>query len=77
MPRKQKVTISLASDRLAELDDIVVARDSNRSALVEEALEVWTRARLQRELAEGYRAMAEEDRKTAEGNLRSGIEALD
>ena len=77
MARKQKVTISLASDRLAELDDIVVARDSNRSALVEEALEVWTRARLQRELAEGYRAMAEEDRKTAEGNLRSGIEALD
>ena len=77
MARKQKVTISLASDRLAELDDIVVARDSNRSALVEEALEVWTRARLQRELAEGYRAMAEEDRKTAEGNLRSGVEALD
>jgi len=76
MARRQKVTISLASDRLAELDDIVVARDSNRSALIEEALDVWRKARLERELAEGYRAMAEEDRKTAEDNLGSGVEAL-
>jgi len=76
MARRQKVTISLASDRLAELDDIVVARDSNRSALIEEALDVWRKTRLERELAEGYRAMAEEDRKTAEDNLGSGVEAL-
>lgn len=77
MARRQKVTISLASDRLAELDDIVVARDSNRSALIEEALDVWRKARLERELADGYRAMAGEDRKTAEGGLGSSVETLD
>jgi len=77
MARKQKVTISLASDRLDELDQQVVARDSNRSALIEEALGVWQQARLARELAAGYQAMAEEDRKTAEANLGAGVETLD
>jgi len=75
--KREKVTISIASDRLAELDEIAVARDTNRSALIEEALAVWEERRLKRELADGYRAMAAEDRKTAEANLRSGVETLD
>ena len=77
MAKREKVTISIASDRLAELDEIAVARDTNRSALIEEALAVWEERRLKRELADGYRAMAAEDRKTAEANLRSGVETLD
>jgi predicted transcriptional regulator len=77
MPEHRKVTISLSSDRLTELDDIVVARDTTRSALIEEALEVWAERQLARELADGYRAMAAEDRKTAEANLGSGVETLD
>jgi predicted transcriptional regulator len=75
--KREKVTISIASDRLAELDEIAVARDTNRSALIEEALAVWEERRLKRELADGYRAMAAEDCKTAEANLRSGVETLD
>ena len=75
--KREKVTISIASDRLAQLDEIVIARDTNRSALIEEALAVWEERRLKRELADGYRAMAAEDRKTAEANLRSGVETLD
>jgi len=77
MPKREKVTISIASDRLAQLDEVVIVRDSNRSALIEEALAVWEERRLQRELADGYKAMAAEDRKTAEVNLRSGVETLD
>jgi len=77
MPKREKVTISIASDRLAELDEIAIARDTNRSALIEEALAVWEERRLKRELADGYKAMAAEDRKTAEANLRSGIETID
>jgi predicted transcriptional regulator len=77
MPKREKVTISISSDRLAQLDEIVVARDTNRSALVEEALAVWEERQLKQELVEGYRAMAAEDRKTAEANLRSGVETLD
>jgi metal-responsive CopG/Arc/MetJ family transcriptional regulator len=76
MPKREKVTISLASDRLAQLDEAVIARDTNRSALIEEALVVWEERRLRQELADGYKAMAAEDRKTAEANLRSGVEAL-
>ena len=77
MAKREKVTISIASDRLAELDEIAVARDTNRSALIEEALAVWEERRLKRELADGYKAMAAEDRRTAEANLRSGVETLD
>jgi metal-responsive CopG/Arc/MetJ family transcriptional regulator len=77
MAKREKVTISIAADRLAELDEIAIARDTNRSALIEEALAVWEERRLKRELADGYKAMAAEDRKTAEANLRSGVEILE
>ena len=77
MAKREKVTISIAADRLAELDEVAIARDTNRSALIEEALAVWEEQRLKRELADGYKAMAVEDRKTAESNLRSGVETLE
>ena len=77
MPKREKVTISITSDRLAQLDEIVIARDTNRSVLIEEALVVWEERRLRQELADGYKAMAAEDRKTAEANLRSGVETLE
>ncbi|MBM3330385.1 ribbon-helix-helix protein, CopG family [candidate division WOR-3 bacterium] len=77
MARRQKVTVTIASDRLEQLDEIAVARDTNRSALIEEALEVWEKEQLNQELAVGYKAMAEEDRRTAEERLRSGSENLD
>jgi len=77
MARRQKVTVTIASDRLEQLDEIAVARDTNRSALIEEALEVWEKEQLNQELAVGYKAMAEEDRRTAEERLRSGSETLD
>ena len=77
MVRRAKVTVTIASDRLEQLDEIAVARDSNRSALIEEALDLWEKEQLRRELVAGYKAMAAEDRGTAEHRLRSGIETLD
>jgi metal-responsive CopG/Arc/MetJ family transcriptional regulator len=77
MAKREKVTVSIASDRLAQLDEIVIARDTNRSALIEEALAVWEERRLKQQLADGYKAMAAEDRRTADANLRSGVETLD
>jgi len=74
---KTKVTVSLDRTKLDELDSIVAARETNRSALIEEALDAWHRKQLGKELARGYREMADEDRKTAERNLRSGLEALE
>jgi len=77
MAKREKVTISIAADRLAQLDEVAAARDSNRSALIEEALAVWEERPLREELVEGYKAMAAEDRKTAEANLRSSVETFD
>ncbi len=77
MARRAKVTITIASDRLEQLDEIALARDSNRSALIDEALDLWEKEQLRRELVAGYKAMAAEDGKTAEHRLRSGIEAID
>jgi metal-responsive CopG/Arc/MetJ family transcriptional regulator len=77
MAKREKVTISIAADRLAELDEVAIARDTNRSALIEEALAVWEERCLKQELADGYKAMAAEDRRTAEANLRSGVETFD
>jgi len=77
MARRRKVTLTIASDRLTQLDEIAVARDASRSALVEEALDLWEKAQLNAELAAGYKAMAAEDRRTAEERLRSGSETLD
>jgi predicted transcriptional regulator len=77
MSKRQKVTVTIASDRLEQLDEIAVARDASRSALIEEALDVWEKEQLSRELADGYKAMAAEDRRTAEERIRSGSETLD
>jgi metal-responsive CopG/Arc/MetJ family transcriptional regulator len=77
MARRAKVTITIASDRLEQLDEIALARGSNRSALIDEALDLWEKEQLRRELVAGYEAMAAEDSKTAEHRLRSGIEAID
>jgi metal-responsive CopG/Arc/MetJ family transcriptional regulator len=76
MNHKEKVTISLAPDWIEELDRNAGHRHTSRSALIEEALEVWRREQLNRELAAGYRAMADEDRQTAERNLGSGLETF-
>ena len=77
MMHKEKVTISVTRKLLDELDRTASQQRISRSALVEEALRLWHSEQLKQELAEGYQAMAAEDRKTAEQNLRSGVEILD
>ncbi len=77
MARRKKVTVTISSDRLEWLDELAVARDTNRSALIDEALDLWERTRLAAELREGYKAMSAEDCRTAEANLRAARETLD
>jgi hypothetical protein len=47
-----------------------------RSRVVQEALRLWRRKHIHDKLAEGYRAMAEEDRETAERLLPAFKEIL-
>ena len=76
MAQKMKVTLSLDEDLVQTLDEISRQSKKPRSRVVQEALRLWRRKELQNKLAEGYRAMAEEDRETAERGLTAFREIL-
>ena len=69
MVQKVKVTVSLDQDLVETLDEMSRQSRKPRSRVVQEALRLWRRKQLHDKLAEGYRAMAEEDRETAERHL--------
>ena len=76
MGQKVKVTLSLDEDLVEELEKVSRQRKKPRSRVAQEALRLWQRRELQEKLAEGYRAMAEEDRETAERHLPAFREIL-
>jgi metal-responsive CopG/Arc/MetJ family transcriptional regulator len=69
MRQKVKLTISLDQDLVETLDEMSRQSKKPRSQVVQEALRLWRRKELHEKLAEGYRSMAEEDRKMAERHL--------
>jgi len=76
MGSKVKVTVSLDEALVRELGGAGRQRGKPRSQLVEEALRLWRRARLEQELKEGYQAMAKADRAAAERHLEAGWEVV-
>src|SRR5688572_23530898 len=76
MSSKVKVTLSLDASLVKELAAVSRKGGSARSRLVEEALRLWTRQRLEGELKAGYLEMAGEDQQTAEDHLAAGSEVL-
>ncbi len=76
MAQKVKVTLSLDEDLVQTLDKISRQSKKPRSRVVQEALRLWRRKELHDKLAEGYRAMAGEDRETAERHLAAFREIL-
>lgn len=76
MASKVKVTVSLDETLVRELGELCRENRKPRSQLVEEALQLWRRSRLEQELREGYQAMAREDRATAERHLAAGWEVM-
>ncbi len=77
MAQKVKLTLSLDEDLVEAVDKISRQKKKPRSRVVQEALRMWQKGQLQEKLAEGYRAMAEEDRKTAEQHLAAFREILE
>ena len=73
---KEKITVTIDEELLEDLDRAAKSQRVSRSSVVEKAIRTWKKALLQRELIEGYRAMADEDLKVAEQNLPAGYEAL-
>jgi metal-responsive CopG/Arc/MetJ family transcriptional regulator len=73
---KEKITVTIEEELVAELDRLARTLKGSRSSLVETAIRAWKKAQMEQELMEGYRAMAKEDRNTAEESLAAGYEAL-
>lgn len=71
-----KVTFTLDKNLVGQLDQLSKVREKNRSRLVEEAISQWYQSELEKELIEGYKAMAKEDKETAEKNLPIAMEAF-
>ncbi len=76
MAHKVKVTLSLDEDLVEAIEKISRQRKKPRSRVVQEALRLWQRKELQEKLAAGYRAMAGEDRETAERHVSAFREIL-
>jgi len=73
---REKITVTIDEELVQELDRMAKILKGSRSRLVEAAIRTWKKARLEQELKDGYRAMAEEDLKVAEDNLAAGYEVL-
>ena len=76
MAQKVKLTVSVDQDLVETLDEMSRRTKKPRSRVVQEALRLWRRKQLHDKLAEGYLAMAEEDRETAERHLPAFREIL-
>ena len=73
---KEKITVSIEEELVQDLDLTAKSLKESRSSVVEAAIRTWKKSRIEQELIEGYRAMADEDVKVAEKSLAAGYEAL-
>lgn len=74
--RVAKVTISLSKDLLDLADRLARERSTTRSGVIAELMEKEKRARIQALMEEGYREMAEENRRLAEEAFPIASEAI-
>ncbi len=72
MSNRQKVTITIDESILKDIDRLSEKEGVNRSQLIEKAVKSWRQKQLEKELIEGYAAMATEDLETAEANMEAG-----
>ena len=76
MGNKQKVTITVDEAILKEIDKLSNSHGESRSRLIEDAIRVWREKKLEKELIDGYLAMAKDDAEMAESHLEAGMEVL-
>ena len=74
--RVAKITISLPKDLLEVADRLAKERAVSRSSVIADLLKKEERARIEALMIEGYKAMAEEDRRLAEEVFPLVIENL-
>jgi len=77
MTGKVKLTVTVRHDLAQELDIEAKSLNVSRSALVEEAIKLLKKKRLEESLKNGYQAMADENLLAAEEMIPYGSEGLD
>lgn len=73
---KAKITVTIDADLVRHLDEVAARSHWSRSRLVEAAIRSFKNAALERDLIAGYRAMADDDRTTAEDALAGAVESF-
>ena len=76
MSTRLKVTITMDESIIREIDRVSRKQKESRSRIMEEAMKEWKQKQIEKELIEGYRAMAHEDQEMAEANLEASVETL-
>jgi metal-responsive CopG/Arc/MetJ family transcriptional regulator len=76
MGNKLKVTVTIEESIVREIDRASNERGESRSRVIEKAIQQWRERELDKQLIEGYLAMAKKDVETAEANLAAGVEVL-
>jgi metal-responsive CopG/Arc/MetJ family transcriptional regulator len=76
MGNKLKVTVTIEESIVREIDRASNERGESRSRVIEKAIQQWRERELDKQLIEGYLAMAKKDVETAEANLEAGVEVL-
>ena len=76
MGNKLKVTVTIEESIVREIDRASNERGESRSRVIEKAIQQWRERERDKQLIDGYLAMAKEDVETAEANLAAGVEAL-
>jgi metal-responsive CopG/Arc/MetJ family transcriptional regulator len=76
MGNKLKVTVTIEEAIVREIDRASKECGESRSRVIERAIQEWKERQLEKQLIEGYLAMAKEDAQTAEANLAAGVEVL-
>jgi metal-responsive CopG/Arc/MetJ family transcriptional regulator len=71
-----KVTISVPHDLVAVADEVAHEKKVSRSKVISSCLQDLAAERLHKKMAEGYKALAKENLRFAEGAVDSANEAL-
>ncbi|MCD6571551.1 MAG: hypothetical protein J7L53_12700 [Deltaproteobacteria bacterium] len=76
MRTKRKLSVSIDKALLIEIDRAAKTLKVAKSQLAEEAFKLWLKKQTQRLMAEGYEAMAKEDRDFSELTFEAQKEIL-
>ena len=76
MGAKRKMSVTIDADIVNTIEGIAKATGTAKSRLTQEALKLWLKKKTHDLMAEGYTAMAEEDRKMSEQAFDAQKEVL-